>query len=377
MHRIDTDTASPDENGVGKAGFRPGAPPGVAATRLNAAWCNAVQEELVGLAEGLGETLDADSNTQALLMVRTLVGRTALKASVARITSIHDTAVNPELLNALARKASTGQVIAVGTAASIQANSGPATNFATVAAHSGYTGDFNDIAYDATLGLFIPVGDAGEIQTSSGGAFTRRANGGSDLHSIATNGLGLCVATGDGELIKYSTNGTTWNTATSPFAGSPDIRSVAFGAGVFVVGTMDGDIASSADGITWTVRRAVAGSSGYGRVVYDSALGFLYAYDGDVFHSADGITWTKIHDTAAVGAAFSQPGLVASPWGWLVGLSSADGTSIVGRYSATAVDHAADFSVDYATDDQLRWMKFIDGQLWAVGGDRIYTGGLL
>jgi hypothetical protein len=57
--------------------------------------------------------------------------------------------------------------------------------------------------------------------------------------------------------------------------------------------------------------------------------------------------------------------------------ASPDGTSVEGRYSSIAVDQPADFIVDYLTSDQIRWMKFIDGQLWALGGTKIYLGGVL
>src|SRR6185436_1537463 len=87
-----------------------------------------------------------------------------------------------------------GQAIAVGVAASIQANTGPCSLFVTQTAASPFTGTFFDIAYDVTLGLFIAVGETGEIQTSTGnGTWTRRSSATVDLYKIATNGLGLCV----------------------------------------------------------------------------------------------------------------------------------------------------------------------------------------
>jgi len=64
MHRISTSTALADLFGVGKPGFRDGnKAAGVAATELNAAFCNAVQEELCSAIE-VFQPLNAGSRTQ-------------------------------------------------------------------------------------------------------------------------------------------------------------------------------------------------------------------------------------------------------------------------------------------------------------------------
>jgi hypothetical protein len=338
------------------------------------------QNELANVVTGAGLTRSESDLSQVLSAIETLIGRAQLKTALTTLRVVHDTAVNPETLNALARSPG-GKAIAVGTAGTIQANTGPGTNFAGQTAGSSYTGDFADVTYDPTLGLFIAVGTTGEIQTSTGnGVWTRRSSGGRDFLNVTTDGLGLCVAGGAGDIngpgpIKYSSDGTTWSTATNPFGGHADVVGIAFGVGLFVIGDYDGQIASSPDGLTWTMRRTTGGAGGTGCVVYDPALGFLYAYTSgsDVFRSADGITWTRIHNSVQ---AFAN-GLIATPYGWVKAAVGADGTSAEVRYSPTAIDQAADFTVDYVTSDQLKWMKFINGQLWALGGDKIYLGGVL
>jgi hypothetical protein len=335
-----------------------------------------VSNEVANAIVGAGHALDAARTDQLLAAIQTLIGRAQLKTALTTLRVIHDTAVGPQTLAALARApGAAGRAIAVGTAATIQANGGPHTNFAAQTAAAPFTSDFNDITYDPTLGLFIAVGKAGEIQTSTGnGTWTRRATGGTHFRKVLTNGLGLCVAVGEQNLIKYSTEGTTWNTASAPPPfGSRTHSGLACGAGVFVSVTESSDIASSLDGSTWTVRRDVDFAGGSGVVVYDQALGFIFAGDSseDVYRSADGLAWTKIHDQVSVN------GLVGSPYGWLGMAASPDGTSVEGRYSSIAVDQPADFIVDYLTSDQIRWMKFIDGQLWALGGTKIYLGGVL
>lgn len=62
MKRIDTLTAEPDLFGAGKDGFRDGETPATtASTRLNAAFMNALQEELVAPIETRGYVLDDDA----------------------------------------------------------------------------------------------------------------------------------------------------------------------------------------------------------------------------------------------------------------------------------------------------------------------------
>lgn len=65
MHRIDTSTKAVDLFGAGKHGFKNGNKAmGVAATAFEAAWPNAMQEELANVVELSGATLDSADNTQ-------------------------------------------------------------------------------------------------------------------------------------------------------------------------------------------------------------------------------------------------------------------------------------------------------------------------
>jgi hypothetical protein len=67
MHRIDTATKSVDKFGVGKHGFNDGNKAiSVAATQLNANWCDAVQEEICNAIEGLNSVLDPADKAQLL-----------------------------------------------------------------------------------------------------------------------------------------------------------------------------------------------------------------------------------------------------------------------------------------------------------------------
>lgn len=87
MHRIDTSTKAPDLFGAGKHGFRDGDPQqAIGATRLNAAFFNAMQEELARICEAANVTLDAGNHEQVLTALRGLfLGKTAQAADSAKL----------------------------------------------------------------------------------------------------------------------------------------------------------------------------------------------------------------------------------------------------------------------------------------------------
>jgi hypothetical protein len=74
MLRIDTPNRALDLFGAGKDGFRDGNKvAGINATEFDAAFCNAIQEELAGVIEGAGITLNPASNAQLLAAVHALI----------------------------------------------------------------------------------------------------------------------------------------------------------------------------------------------------------------------------------------------------------------------------------------------------------------
>lgn len=76
MRRIDTPTAAEDLFGPGKDGFRDGNPAlAILATRLNAAFFNAMQEEIAGVVEGAGLALDPADNAQLFKAIQLLGGK--------------------------------------------------------------------------------------------------------------------------------------------------------------------------------------------------------------------------------------------------------------------------------------------------------------
>lgn len=88
MRRIDTSNRSPDLFGPGKHGFRDGDPlTGVPSTSLNAAWFNAMQEEVASLIEAAGLTLDPGDTTQLRKAIKLLASPAGEVTVFARATA--------------------------------------------------------------------------------------------------------------------------------------------------------------------------------------------------------------------------------------------------------------------------------------------------
>ncbi|WP_315710049.1 phage tail protein [Brenneria uluponensis] len=81
MHRIDTNSAQADKFGVGKNGFTEGNPQtGEAVTALSGAFFDAVQEEISGVIEGAGLTLNKGSNYQLWAALQSVFAKLASPA---------------------------------------------------------------------------------------------------------------------------------------------------------------------------------------------------------------------------------------------------------------------------------------------------------
>ncbi len=243
---------------------------------------------------------------------------------------------------------------------------------------NSYSGNFSSICYDSGFDRFFAAGATGEIQSSSNGsAYTRRANGGANFNSIAgrngSSGGNSVVAVGNSELIKYTLNGTSFSTSTSPFAGTPNITSVISPVipGNFHMGywcaTENGDVAhSNDDGVNWTVQLATAGSSTSGQLAYHPSLGLFYRYGGLLYFSDGFGTWTQIHNALGTGAA-----LLVLEDCWLV--QTVPGM-IQGRTVLTA-NAPAEFTIEFLGHSGLP--VALDDQLWAFQGENVYVGGSL
>lgn len=73
MKRISTAHRQLDKFGAGKDGFKDGTPPGAVPTRLEADWCDGLQEELAKVIEAAGLTLSGADYTQLYQAIQILI----------------------------------------------------------------------------------------------------------------------------------------------------------------------------------------------------------------------------------------------------------------------------------------------------------------
>lgn len=195
-----------------------------------------------------------------------------------------------------------------------------------------------------------------------------------DLRSIAY-GAGVFVVVGANSFIATSPDGITWTRRTSAYAAN--LNSVVFAAGKFVVvggSTASNSIQTSTDGIAWTGRTGSTSTvnSNYAYVTHDPISG-LFAMStgqagdaGGIQTSPDGITWTQctLPNTANVYGVAAKPGLfLAIPSTATSASKSSDGVNWVSSIGIVATP----LSVQYVQDVFL--IHYTSGQYLAVDSD--------
>ena len=109
--------------------------------------------------------------------------------------------------------------------------------------------------------------------------------------NAVTFGNGLFVASAEQGAIATSPDGITWTLRTSGF-GATSISAVTYGNGLFVAAGASGKLATSPDGITWTLRTSGFGTTAISAVAYGNGLFVAAGASGKLATSPDGITWT-------------------------------------------------------------------------------------
>lgn len=130
------------------------------------------------------------------------------------------------------------------------------------------------------------------------------ANDGGVTAVVTISGAGLSQ-TLDIHVDAKAFPGHHWSLVSEPTAGW---LVVTYANGLFVAGGPDGELATSADGITWT-RRDTGGGEEWVSIVYTPAGGWLALDDlnNTLLSSSDGVTWTpKAMPAAAAGDAISR-----------------------------------------------------------------------
>lgn len=172
MHRIDTSTAQVDKFGSGKNGFTGGNPQtGVLPTALDADYFDTLQEELAGVIEAAGITLNKASNSQLTAAIKSLVGAGRL-LNVQVITATGTYTPTAGTNTAIVEMVGGG-----GATAGVPASSSSA-NFASGGAGAGSYAKF---LWRSPVATAVTIGAAG---TSSGG--TGSSGGSTIFGSLAT-----------------------------------------------------------------------------------------------------------------------------------------------------------------------------------------------
>lgn len=135
--------------------------------------------------------------------------------------------------------------------------------------------------------------------------------------------LGVLAMSASGSRILYSSTGATWNTGTSSPSGDGSSMGFApsLGAnGRFAAGSVDGELYTSDDGVSWTSRTPNVSTSNINAFAWSPTLNLwvLVADGGKLRTSPDGITWTD--RDAAISAIFSTANLLRAAWSPLAGL---------------------------------------------------------
>ena len=143
-------------------------------------------------------------------------------------------------------------------------------------------------------GRIVIVGEGGYLGTydRSTGLFTQQASPfGTAQVNCVTYGGGQWVAGASSGKLATSPDGVTWTLRTSTFS-TAHIYAVTYGNGLYVAVGSSGKIATSPDGITWTARSS-GKTDQFNAVTYGNGLFVVGGYSGAMVTSPDGIAWTS------------------------------------------------------------------------------------
>ena len=154
------------------------------------------------------------------------------------------------------------------------------TNFSTVITELSYV---NGLLFAETL--------SGTFASTTGFTWSTTNVLGSGWNGI-TFGNGLYVAVGNAGSITYSSNLSSWTSATSNVSSSTAIRSVAYSNGIFVAVGDSGVIRTSTNAVTWATRtNPLTAPANLSSVIF--AKDRFIATGQGIAQSTDGITWTS------------------------------------------------------------------------------------
>lgn len=259
---------------------------------------------------------------------------------------------------------------------------------------------------------FITAGSPVVLTSPDGVAWTRRQSPANETYlALATSGA-RTVAVGVRPVgsppatfgaLASSADGVTWLSSSSSLQDMPQLTSVAYGAGRFVVAGHAGTVLQSSDGVNWT--RVASGVTQHLLAIHFAANRFVATgNNGVIITSVDGITWQNRslvtssplmnlahhRDTWLAGSGLtvwaSTNGLDwtgrGSAFSGTLGYTSLGSSGILFSSSANDIVHLSEDGVAWssfpfvspATTGSVRAACFADGKFVAVAtGGRIYT----
>jgi hypothetical protein len=146
-------------------------------------------------------------------------------------------------------------------------------------------------------GLFVAGHTSGKLETSPDAqTWTNRTTpfGAVSIGQVAVNSTTAVVVAINSTAAAYSTNGTTWTSATLPITGSGAVVWNSVLNKFFAFGTTGATICSSSDGITWSAT-GLTGPGGLATTSYAVSSGRLLlsspGQTGVLAYSTDAINW--------------------------------------------------------------------------------------
>lgn len=378
MHRIDSDTKSVDLFGSGKHGYTEGnVLTGVKPTQTTSEQLNAFQEELAGVIEGAGLTLDKLDNTQLFAAIVALAGSTVAAKNYTDVSPGSGTDFNAICARGGIDTPNTAWgpvLVAVGDAGEIQTSEDHGASWTIQTPGSAYAGNFQDVAYSRVADLagaieFVAVGATGEIQTTVGlgGTWTKQTTAGApyagQFRAVHHDGTRWVAVGASGE-IQTSSNATAWvqQTAAGAYAGT--FNGVASnGTTIMSVGNST-EVQTSIDGgTTWVSRTATGAPSSIVGVAWDSKRSRWWIFESDQMYwsSDDGDTWNYVTVDSWVSQDYKN--IHITPSGVVVLVDRWD--TVVFADGVTG-EHLG-YNISSDTDNEIRGSWY--------DGDRIYMAG--
>lgn len=255
---------------------------------------DAIQESIVRTIEGAGLQPDGSQTNAALDQLYTAIIKLIISFQTGEwIASQADTVYGGAVRGFVEN--GSGTIVAVG-ARGVQRS----TN-AGVTWSQEFAGDFFAVAWDGSQ--FILVGVSGGIFTSpTGVTWTARtaADGFTEtFKGIAYDGTGLLTAVGASGEIQTSSDGIAWTARTADASYTGDFNDVHFAESKWVIVGNAREIQTSSDATTWTHRDITGFSSTvnflcvWEKTATAGENWLLGSSDGNIASSTDGFSWTK------------------------------------------------------------------------------------